>query len=113
MRIYKILTGAEWAELDRAGTLAGAPVDLADGYVHLSAADQVVETALRHFAGRDGLMLLALDADALGDALRWEPARAGVLFPHLYGPLHRRDVTAVWPLPPGPDGVHRFPEDLA
>lgn len=112
MRVYKILTAAEWAALEADGEIAGAPVDLADGYVHLSTAAQMRETAAKHFAGQEGLRLLALEAEALGAALRWEPSRGGALFPHLYGPLRRRDVVAVWSLPLGPDG-HRFPEGAA
>lgn len=111
MQIYKILKAVEWAELERAGQTAGAPVDVADGFIHFSTADQVVETAARHFAGMDGLVLAAFDADALGDALVWEPSRGGALFPHLYGPLRRADV--IWHAPlPLHDGAHAFPPDL-
>lgn len=113
MRVYKILTESEWADLDTRGESAGAPVDRADGFVHLSTADQVAETAGRHFAGLDGLVLAAFDAATLGPALRWEPSRGGALFPHLYGPLRRAEVAGVWPLPLGPDGTRRFPEGLA
>lgn len=113
MLVYKILTGPEWAALERDGETAGAPVDLADGFVHLSTAGQAPETAARHFAGREGLWLLALEAGALGEALRWEPSRGGALFPHLYGPLRRADVLWAEPLPLGPDGLHRFPERMA
>ena len=110
MLIYKILTGPEWAELERAGETRGAPVDLADGFVHFSTGSQVRETAAKHFSGQERLMLLAMRADALGDALRWEPSRGGALFPHLYGPLRRADVTWACPLPLGADGAHVFPE---
>ncbi|NKX44592.1 DUF952 domain-containing protein [Roseicyclus persicicus] len=111
MRIYKILRAPEWAELERAGQTPGAPVDVADGFVHFSTAAQVAETAARHFAGADGLVLAAFDADALGPALKWEPSRGGALFPHLYGPLRRADVLwhAALPLV---DGVHVFPAEL-
>jgi uncharacterized protein (DUF952 family) len=109
MRVFKILREAEWRALQAAGATAGAPVDLADGFVHLSAADQVEETARRHFAGEPGLWLLACEADALGPALVWEPSRGGALFPHLYRPLRLADVIAARPLPLGPDG-HLFPD---
>ena len=97
MPVYKILRAGEWEALLTAGETPGAPVDLADGYVHLSTAAQLPETAARHFAGEDGLTLLALEEDALGDALRWEPSRGGALFPHLYAPLRLADVA--WHLP--------------
>jgi uncharacterized protein (DUF952 family) len=111
MRIYKILRPAEWTELERAGQTAGAAVDIADGFVHFSTAGQVAETAARHFAGEDGLILAAFDADAMGPDLRWEPSRGGALFPHLHAPLRRADV--LWHVPlPLENGAHRFPEEL-
>ncbi|MCB1313532.1 MAG: DUF952 domain-containing protein [Sedimentitalea sp.] len=112
MLIYKILRAEDWAALRAAGETLGAPVDLADGYVHFSTAAQAPETAAKHFAGAEGLMLLALEAEALGAALRWEPSRGGALFPHLYGPLRLADVLWARPLPLDAGG-HRFPEDLA
>ncbi|MFO7757954.1 MAG: DUF952 domain-containing protein [Roseovarius sp.] len=112
MLIYKIFQGHEWADLQKRGTTEGAPVDLADGFVHLSTAEQTAETAAKHFAGEDGLMLLAVESDSLGDALRWEPSRGGALFPHLYRDLRLSDV--VWAEPVTiEDGVHRFPAGLA
>jgi uncharacterized protein (DUF952 family) len=111
MLIYKILRAGEWAELQAAGETAGAPVDLADGFVHFSTAEQVRETAAKHFAAEDGLVLLALRADTLGPALRWEPSRGGALFPHLYGPLRLADMAWHAPLPLR-DGAHVFPEAL-
>ena len=111
MHVYKILRGPEWAAFDAAGETRGAPVDLADGYIHLSTAAQVAETAARHFAGEDGLWLLAVETEGLAD-LRWEPSRGGQLFPHLYGTLKRAHVVAAWPLPLVKGG-HVFPEDLA
>ncbi|MBM0234454.1 DUF952 domain-containing protein [Micromonospora sp. STR1_7] len=90
--IYKLLPTVEWDDARAAGHLAGSAVDRQDGFIHLSAADQVVETARRHFAGMTGLTLLTVQEQRLGDALRWEPSRGGQLFPHLYGPL---PVTAV------------------
>ena len=112
MSIYKILRADEWAALRKNRTTDGAPVDLADGYVHFSAEDQVRETAAKHFAGEEGLMLLAVDELRLGEALRWEPSRGGDLFPHLYGPLLLEAVEWAQPLPW--DGTaHRFPEGFA
>jgi uncharacterized protein (DUF952 family) len=87
MIAYKILTGPQWAEWQATGAFAGAPVDLADGYIHMSTAEQVTETANKHFAGQDGLVVVRVDLDALGDAVRWEPSRGGALFPHAYCPL--------------------------
>ena len=110
--IYKILTSGQWSDLQEKGETDGAPVDMADGYVHFSTAAQVQETAAKHFAGQDGLWLLAYDETALGDALKWEPSRGGDLFPHLYGPLRHADMIWAKPLPLGPDG-HQFPDDLA
>lgn len=108
--IYKICDAAAWGSAKRLGEFAGAPVDLADGYIHFSAADQVEETAAKHFAGRHDLVLVAVTADALGPALKWEPSRGGALFPHLYGKLPLRAVRWTKPLPLGPDGLHVFPE---
>lgn len=99
--IYKLLAASEWAQALEQGSFAGSPYDHHDGYVHLSGPDQVVETAARHFAGRTGIVLLTVDPDRLGPALRWETARGGALFPHLYGPLPLDAVTAVDPLPDG------------
>ena len=113
MRIYKIFRSEEWQALDRDGETDGAPVDLADGYIHFSTAAQVAETAGKYFAGVEGLVLAELESDALGPQIRWEPARGGVLFPHLYRRLRRTEVLRTWPLPLGDDGKHVFPEDLA
>jgi len=85
--IFKILGAGEWRAAERGGVFAGSAADRADGYIHFSTADQAPETAAKWFAGRDDLMLAAVDAEALGPALRWEPSRGGALFPHLYGPL--------------------------
>jgi uncharacterized protein (DUF952 family) len=110
--IYKIAPANLWREAERAGAFAGAPVDLADGFIHFSTAEQVRETAARHFAGQADLVLAAIDAGALDAALRYEPSRGGALFPHLYGTLPLSAVRWVKPLPLGPDGAHVFP-DLA
>ena len=106
--VYKIVPRALWAEAETTGVFEGAPVDAADGYIHFSTAEQARETAAKHFAGQDDLLLVAVDADALGPALRWEPSRGGALFPHLYAPLPLGTVRAVAALPLGADGVHDF-----
>lgn len=111
MLIYKILTTEQQEELGRSGATQGAPVDIADGFIHFSTAAQVRETAAKHFAGLEGLYLVAFDAEALGSALKWEPSRGGDLFPHLYGPLRNTDVLWSRELPLVPGG-HVFPEDL-
>ncbi len=103
-RIYKIVPRALWVEAERSGRLIGAPVDLADGFIHFSTAAQVRETAARHFAGQDDLLLVTVDAARTGDRLKWEPSRGGALFPHLYGDLLMTWVIEVAPLPLGPDG---------
>ena len=103
--IFKIFHENEWRDFDALGESAGAPVDLADGFVHLSTAAQLGETAAKHFAGKAGLWLIACRDDL--DALRWEPSRGGALFPHLYRPLRRDDVVWARPLPLGTQG-HEF-----
>ncbi len=108
MLIYKIFRAAEWAELKATGETAGAPVDLADGYVHFSTLEQAPETAASHFAGEEGLMLLAVEAEPLGDTLKWEVSRGGARFPHLYRNLHLADVNWAQPLPLV-DNIHQFP----
>lgn len=112
MLIYKILTEDQWAALREAGETAGAPVDLADGFIHFSTAAQARETAAKHFAGQTGLLLAAVEAAPLGDALKWEPSRGGALFPHLYAPLRLTDVAWTAPLPLAADGAHAFPEAM-
>jgi uncharacterized protein (DUF952 family) len=110
MLIYKIFRADEWAALQRDGATSGAPVDLADGYIHFSTAATLAETLTKYFAGETGLVVLAVEADGL-DPLKWEPARGGVLFPHLYRDLTLADV--VWTRdPPLSDGAHILP-DLA
>jgi uncharacterized protein (DUF952 family) len=107
--VYKICDAGLWRDAERAGVFDGAPVDLTDGYIHFSTAQQVAETAARHFAGMADLVLVAADAETLGAALRYEPSRGGAMFPHLYGTLPLSAVRWVKPLPLGPDG-HVFPE---
>ena len=103
MLAYKIFRTPEYQAFQRDGRSAGAPVDLADGYIHLSTAAQVPGTLARHFAGVDGLHLLALATETLTD-LRWEPSRGGDLFPHLYRDLLASDILCSRPLPLGPGG---------
>lgn len=110
--VYKIISVRLWRDAEAPGSFLGAPVDLADGFIHFSTAAQVRETAAKHFDGQADLLLVSVDAAALGPALRWEPSRGGALFPHLYGPLGLDAVRAVDPLPLGPTGVHLFPAGL-
>lgn len=113
MLIYKIFRREEWATLEREGATLGAPIDLADRFIHFSTAEQAPETAAKHFAGAEDLVLAAVEAEALGAALRWEPSRGGALFPHLYRPLRRDDVVWARDLPLGDDGRHVFPPEIA
>ncbi len=106
MLIYKIFRADEWAQLQAAGVTPGAPIDLADGFIHFSSVATVARTAELYFAGIDGLVLVAVEADGL-DALKWEPSRGGDMFPHLFRDLTLSDV--VWSRPlPITDGVHQF-----
>ena len=111
MLVFKIFRRAEWQAMTEAGLTRGAPIDLADGYVHLSTAEQVTETAARHFATESDLVLVAVDADRLAPHLKWEPSRGGALFPHLYRPLRMSDVVWDKSLPLGASG-HIFPEGV-
>ena len=104
--VYKIVPSSLWPT--QGETFVGAPVDLADGFVHFSTEAQVAETAARHFAGEDDLLLVAVEAARLGGALKWEASRGGDLFPHLYGPLPLSVVLWARPLPLGVDGRHDF-----
>ena len=113
MLIYKILRASEWEAFEAAGVTAGAPIDLEDGYIHFSTAAQAPETAARHFAGIEGLMLVAVAVDRLGTDLKWEPSRGGALFPHLYRDLDATDVAWTRPLPLGPHGAHVFPAEMS
>ncbi len=109
MKLYKILHAKEWATLRREGRFQGSEVDAIDGYIHLSTALQVCETAAKHFKGITGLVLVEIDSDQLGDSLRWETARGSQLFPHYFDALSERAVTLSWALPW--DGhSHRFPD---
>lgn len=108
MLIYKIFRADEWQTLRSEKVTAGAPIDLADGYIHFSTAAQAQETAAKHFAGVENLFLLAVDADRLGADLKWEVSRNDDLFPHLYRNLTLEDVAWAQPLPLE-GGVHQFP----
>ena len=108
--IYKICPASAWREAERQGVFRGSPVDVRDGYIHFSTASQVAETARKHFFGQTGLFLIAVDADGLGDALRWERSRNDELFPHLYGELDLGAVTGVLSLRARSDGYHDIPE---
>ena len=107
--IYHICRREEWAAAEATGSYAGSSQDRADGFIHFSAADQVAVSAAKHRAGQAGLVLLTVEAAALGAALKWEPSRGGALFPHLYGELPLAAVRRADDLPLGPDGRHRFP----
>ena len=111
--IYKISPRQAWDDAGKAGIFTGAPVDVADGYIHFSAAHQVRETAAKYFHGQPDLILAAINADALSDALKWEPSRGGDLFPHLYAPLPMSAVLSVIPLPLDKGGTPVVPELLA
>lgn len=111
MLIYKVLLPDQWKTLNETGAFDGAPIDLTDGYIHFSTAQQVRETVTKHFAGSGELMLAAVEADGLGDDLRWEVSRGGALFPHLYRRLSRDEVVSVETLLPV-DGSHTFPADI-
>lgn len=95
---FKVLTADQMTALEQDGSFAGAPVDLADGYVHLSTFEQLTETVDKHFAGQDELHVAEVDLEALGDAVKWEESRGGQLFPHLYAPLPLDAVVAYGPL---------------
>ena len=107
--VYHMCPAEAWEAAVRAGRYEGTADDRRDGFIHFSAADQIEESARRHRAGQPGLVLVAVEAERLGERLRWEPARDGALFPHLYGPLFPNEAASVQKLPLGPDGEHVFP----
>ena len=109
---YKICTGNEWQQLQENGRFFGSPDDLSDGFVHLSAPDQVSRTAAKFFAGRSDLVLITVNPARLGSALRWEASASGTRYPHLYAALPLDAVVAATPLPLGPDGLHILPPEL-
>ena len=108
--IYHMCRRAEWDAAVKAGAYHGSSQDIADGFIHFSGAEQIVESAAKHRAGQDGLVLIAADSDRLGADLKWEQSRRGDLFPHLYGALEPDAVLSVRDLPLGPDGRHLFPK---
>jgi uncharacterized protein (DUF952 family) len=109
VRIYKILPRPEWTAAQAAGRFEGSAIDHQDGYIHFSTAAQAKETARRYFANLADLVVLEVEGDDLGEALKWEPSRGGDLFPHLYGPLAVADVRAVHEAPLDEDGVPAMP----
>lgn len=109
MLIYKICDAELWQGAVDAGEFTGAEIDLQDGYIHFSTAGQMRETAAKHFYGREGLVIIAVDADDLGDALKWEASRGGALFPHLYRSLKTDEAAWSKPLPLDVNGDHKFP----
>ena len=108
MMIFKIFRRPEWEHLRKHGKTVGAPIDVSDGFVHFSTAEQAAETAARHFAGQDDLFVIAVQTDRLGQDLKWEKSRGGALFPHLYREMRLEDVHWAQPLPLV-DGSHAFP----
>lgn len=111
MNIYKIFSAEEWAQLRSDKSTQGAPIDVADGFVHFSTAAQLQETADKHFAGRENLFLLGCNSDAMGDALKWDVSRGGAEFPHLYRALKLEDVEWAQPFPLV-GGKHQVPAGL-
>ncbi len=109
-KIYKILTPEQWQDALSAGVFKGAPVDLQDGYIHFSTAEQAQETANKHFRDAGDLLLAAFDSGTFGNELRWEPSRGGALFPHLYAALDPSLALEVHDLVQKDDGTHQFPE---
>jgi len=107
--IYHMCRRDEWEAAEASGFYRGSSQDRADGFIHFSTAAQIRESARKHRAGQTDLLLLAVDPAKLGAALRWEAARSGALFPHLYGPLPLAAVSRAEPLPLGGDGLHVFP----
>ena len=110
---YKIEDAQAWAQAEQAGLYHGSPLDLRDGFIHLSTSAQTRETAAKWFAGQADLVLATIDLAALGEAVVWEASRGGALFPHVYGPIPMTHVRRVTPLLLDPDGVHIFPDDIA
>ncbi len=110
--IYKIATNAQWEDAVEKGVFEGAPIDLSDGYIHFSTAEQARETAAKHFHGQTNLKLVKVPTNVLGDALKWEVSRGGDLFPHLYASLKTQDAMSVLDLPEDETGGHIFPEEL-
>jgi uncharacterized protein (DUF952 family) len=110
--IYHMCKRLEWEAARLTGVYGGSSQDAADGFIHFSTSGQIVESAAKHRTGQADLVLIEVDAEALGDAVRWEQSRGGQLFPHLFGSLPVTAVRRVAPLPLGPDGRHLFPWGL-
>ncbi len=108
--IYHMCRKDEWDAAMAAGAYGGSSQDRADGFIHFSRKDQIVESAAKHRTGQDGLLLISVDVDVLGDALKWEESRGQQLFPHLYSDLPIDAVLKAEDLPLGPDGMHVFPD---
>ena len=108
--IHHMCKREEWQAAEATGAYGGSSQDRADGFLHFSTAEQIVESAAKHRAGQDGLLLLTVDAELLGDALKWEISRGGAQFPHLYGDRPLSAAIRVDELPLGPNGKHIFPE---
>ena len=107
--IYKVVSAQEWSVAKEQGEFRGAAIDLTDGYIHFSTAEQLRETVKKHFAGQTDLLLVGVEVDRLGDELKWEPSRGGALFPHLYAPLSIDSVVMTQDMPVGEDGKHIIP----
>lgn len=109
MLIYKIMTGPQWLDFQKLGTFSGAPIDLADGFIHFSSAAQMKQTAALHFKDQTDLHLAWCEANIFGDDLKWEVSRGGDKFPHLFATLSMNQIKGHAALPLV-DGVHQFPE---
>jgi uncharacterized protein (DUF952 family) len=108
-RIYHLCREADWVAAAALGLYEGSEQDRGDGFLHFSTAEQIQDSAARHRAGEEGLLLMAVDAEGLGEALRWEVSANGDLYPHLYGPVPFESIREITALPLGPDGLHQFP----
>ncbi len=113
MKIYKILTPAQWSAFENDSRFTGAPIDLSDGYIHFSTAEQAKETVAKHFADHSEIVLLELDAEAFSHDLKWEPSRGGALFPHLYATLNIESVQRSWTMKRGSNGQFSYPDELS
>ncbi|WP_380057320.1 DUF952 domain-containing protein [Falsihalocynthiibacter sp. SS001] len=111
MLIYKVFLEPEWAELEQNGETAGAPIDLVDGYIHFSTAEQLRETVTKHFANKPNLILATVETDGIADEIKWEVSRGGAKFPHLYRKLKRSEVIAYTSVPRGEHG-HILPKEI-
>jgi uncharacterized protein (DUF952 family) len=110
--IFHMCRAEEWQAAKETGQYSGSAQDHADGFIHFSTANQIVESAAKHRTGQSGLLLLTADPEDLDDSLKWEESRGGALFPHFYGPLPTESVSRVDDLPLGDDGLHIFPDHV-